>query len=245
MNIKPALVAESEDPGTSHLTDPAFLNELRAQMLKFATLQLRDEALAEDAVQEALIGALKNAGSFNRRSALKTWVFAILKNKIADVFRKGSRMIEASGFLRDGEDEENLDMLFNTRGFWQLDERPATWSAPMESVKSDHFWRVFETCLNGLPENQARRFMMREFLELESNEICQTLNISTSNLHVLLYRARLRLRECLENRWFNNEGEKPINYSDELPKDQGHRAVFPFVRLTLSPSKSTENSLSV
>jgi RNA polymerase sigma-70 factor (ECF subfamily) len=62
--------------------------------------------------------------------------------------------------------------------------------------------------LSGLPENQARLFMMREFIELESNEICETLNISTSNLHVMLYRARLRLRECLENRWFN-EGERP------------------------------------
>lgn len=208
MTIKPTSVAGSEDPDSSHLADPAFLKELRMQMLKFATLQLRDEALAEDAVQEALIGALKNAGSFNRRSALKTWVFAILKNKIADVLRKGSRMIEASRLLRDGENEENLDMLFNTKGFWQADERPAAWSAPMESVKNDHFWRVFETCLSGLPKNQARLFMMREFLELESNEICETLNISTSNLHVMLYRARLRLRECLENRWFN-EGERP------------------------------------
>lgn len=197
-----------EEPSQGHLTDPAFLKALRVQMLKFATLQLRDEALAEDAVQEALIGALKNAASFNRRSALKTWVFAILKNKIADQLHKGSRMIEASRLLRDNEDEENLDMLFDTKGFWQVDERPAAWSQPMDAVKNDHFWRVFETCLNGLPENQARLFMMREFIELESNEICETLNISTSNLHVMLYRARLRLRECLENRWFN-EGERP------------------------------------
>ena len=75
------------------------------------------------------------------------------------------------------------------------------------SVKNDHFWRVFETCLSGLPENQARLFMMREFLEFESGEICETLSITTSNLHVMLYRARLRLRECLENKWFL-EGEK-------------------------------------
>lgn len=207
MNSESNPVAEPADPGTSHLTDPVFLKELRTQMLRFATLQLRDEALAEDAVQEALIGALKNAASFNRRAALKTWVFAILKNKIADLLRKGSRMIDASRLLRDGEDEENLDMLFNTRGFWLVDERPAAWSQPMDAVKNDHFWRVFEACLSGLPENQARLFMMREFLELESNEICEMLSISTSNLHVMLYRARLRLRECLENRWFN-EGER-------------------------------------
>ena len=195
-------------PDTGQLANPVFLKDLRAQMLKFATLQLRDEALAEDAVQEALMGAMKNAASFNRRSALKTWVFAILKNKIADQLRKGNRMIEASRLLRENEDGENFDMLFDRKGFWQVDERPAGWSEPMDAVKNDHFWRVFETCLSGLPENQARLFMMREFIELDSNEICETLSISTSNLHVMLYRARLRLRECLENRWFN-EGERP------------------------------------
>lgn len=207
MNTQPS-IDDSPPSQPISLTDPVFLKELRAQMLKFATLQLRDEGLAEDAVQEALIGALKNAASFNRRAALKTWVFAILKNKLADQLRKNSRMVEASRLLHDDEDEENLDMLFNGKGFWQADERPAAWSEPMASVQDDHFWRVFEVCLNGLPENQARLFMMREFIELESNEICDTLNISTSNLHVMLYRARLRLRECLENRWFN-EGEKP------------------------------------
>jgi RNA polymerase sigma-70 factor (TIGR02943 family) len=184
------------------LTDPAFLKELRGQMLKFSTLQLPDIQLAEDAVQEALIGALKNARSFNRRAALKTWVFAILKNKIADILRQRHRLVEVSRLPHDDQDGENLDMLFDTKGHWQPDERPAAWSAPAESVKSEHFWRVFETCLSGLPESQARLFMMREFLELESNEICEMQKITTSNLHVMLYRARLRLRECLENRWF-------------------------------------------
>lgn len=207
MNSESALVNHSDHHNTDDITDPAFLIELRKQMLKFTTLQLRNESLAEDAVQEALAGALKNITSFNRSSALKTWVFAILKNKIADVLRKSSRMVEASGLLRDHEDEENLDMLFDKKGFWQMEERPAAWSQPMESVKNNQFCRVFEACLSGLPENQARLFMMREFIELESNEICEALEISTSNLHVILYRARLRLRECLENRWFL-EGEK-------------------------------------
>lgn len=206
MNDEPA--SEPRDTETPNLTDPVFLSELRMQMLKFATLQLRDDTMAEDAVQEALIGALKNARAFNRRSALKTWVFAILKNKIADVLRKGQRLVEASRLLRNNEDEGNLDMLFDTKGFWQVDERPISWSQPMDVVKSDHFWRVFEACLSRLPENQARLFMMREFIESESAEICESLNITTSNLHVMLYRARLRLRECLENHWFS-EGERP------------------------------------
>lgn len=184
------------------LNDPAFLSELRAMMLKFALLQLSDKQLAEDAVQEALMGALKNAASFSRRAALKTWVFAILKNKITDTLRQRNKMPVTSSIGVEGEDQEISALLFNKKGHWQDDERPATWSQPMESVKNDHFWRIFETCLDALPENQARVFMMREFLDFDSNAICETLDISTSNLHVMLYRTRLRLRECLENKWF-------------------------------------------
>jgi len=184
------------------MTDPEFLSDIRAQMLKFAILQLQDEALAEDAVQEALVGALKNAASFGRRSALKTWIFAILKNKITDIIRQRYRHAEVHENQTDGHD--NLDSLFDSRGFWQKEELPEAWSQPSESVKDEHFWRVFETCLSGLSATHARLFMMREFLELESEEICQSLQISTSNLHVMLYRARLRLRECLENRWFSD-----------------------------------------
>ena len=184
--------------------DAEFMNKVRRDMHKFASLQLKDEGLAEDAVQEALIAAHKNRASFGRKSAFKTWVFAILKNKIIDILRKRKREINISEFSDDDSDDIS-DTLFNERGFWHLEERPIGWTAPMESVKDEHFWRVFETCLAGLPENLAQLFMMREFLELESNEICSTLDISTSNLHVMLYRARVRLRECLENKWFKQE----------------------------------------
>ncbi len=198
--------SSASDPVTleasANLSDPKFLTELRSMMLKFAKLQLADESLAEDAVQEALIGALKNAGKFERRSALKTWVFAILKNKIADILRKGQKYVQASSLLNEDQENDNMDQLFNEHGHWHKHERPANWGLPQEAVKQAHFWRIFETCLHGLPENQARLFMMREFIQLEANEICESLDISTSNLHVMLYRARLKLRECLENKWF-------------------------------------------
>lgn len=195
-------------PDEPSLNDPGFIQELRSQMLKFAALQLSDRDLAEDAVQEALTGALKNAEAFQRGAALKTWVFGILKHKIADILRQRQRLVEASRLLQDDEDEDELNHLFDTRGHWQQEERPAAWSAPAQAVKDQQFWRVFEVCLNGLPENLSRLFMMREFIELDSAEICSALNISTSNFHVMLYRARLRLRECLENHWFV-PGETP------------------------------------
>lgn len=182
------------------LVDASFLAELRAKMHKFARLQLNDDDLAEDVVQEALMGALRNAKSFGGRAALKTWVFAILKNKIADALRQRSRLVQASSLL----DSEGVDLppLFDGKGAWRDEERPQNWGNPEASFDQQQFWHVFEACLDGLPERHARIFMMREFIELNADEICVTLDISVSNLHVMLHRARLRLRECLENRWY-------------------------------------------
>lgn len=206
-NVLPGFDAEPMARNPSLLADPAFLETIRQQMLRFATLQLSDPSLAEDAVQEALIGALNNVKSFGGRSAIKTWVFAILKNKIADVLRQKQRTIDASSLMRDDEEEEDFSVLFDSKGFWQADERPVAWGDPEESLKDVQFWRIFEICLDNLPGQQARVFMMREFVGLESDEICKEAGMTVSNLNVTLHRARLRLRECLENRWFL-KGEK-------------------------------------
>jgi len=190
----------------SLLADTIFLTDIRRQMLKFATLQLSDASQAEDAVQEALIGAMKNADSFGGRAAFKTWMFAILKNKIADVLRYKQRTVNISSFAHE-EDDEDMSELFDRKGHWQKDERPVAWGNPEASMREQEFWRVFEACLEHLPPKQARVFMMREFVELDAGEICATVELSTSNLHVLLHRARLRLRECIENNWYL-QGEK-------------------------------------
>ncbi len=195
------------EPTEQSLTDPVFLTELRLQMNKFATLQLQNQSLAEDAVQEALLAALKSAHAFNRRSALKTWVFAILKNKISDLLRKNQRYVSTDKLKDDqnSSDDDLFDTLFNQRGFWHPHERPAKWNQPDINMENSHFWQVFDACLNGMPDKYGRLFMMREFLELTTDEICSNEMISVNSLNVTLYRARLRLRECLENRWFQKE----------------------------------------
>ncbi len=195
-------VRGQQSPDTAILSDTAFLTELRKQMVKFATQQFSNSHLAEDAVQEALMGALKNARSFAGRAALKTWVFAILKNKIADTLRQKQRMVDASSLLHEDEEAEDFSELFDHKGFWQSDEKPANWGNPQNALHQRQFWKVFELCLENLPGNQARVFMMKEFVELETPEICKTVGISVSNLNVMLHRSRLRLRECLENNWF-------------------------------------------
>lgn len=199
-----AMVAEGEGPavaaGVFH--DEAFLSGLRQQMVRFASLQLGDAQLAEDAVQEALIGAMANAAKFAGRAAFKTWVFAILKNKIADALRQRSRLVEVSQLAGEEEDTQVLEMLFARNGHWRRDQLPRGWDEPQHALENAQFWRVFEACLAHLPGRQGQVFMMREFVELETSEICGALGLSVSNVNVILHRARLRLRECLENHWF-------------------------------------------
>lgn len=186
--------------------DSGELRALRRSMHRFATLQLGDAQAAEDAVQEALLGAFKNEAAYAGRASLKTWVFAILKYKIADVLRSRQRMPSTQLAVGNDDEEADLTELFDVRGHWDADERPAAWGSPTSALEDKQFWAVFELCLDALPAQQGRAFMMREYVGLEAAEICAELAISTSNLHVMLHRARLRLRECLENRWFKTAG---------------------------------------
>lgn len=192
---------------TDMFHDTAFMEDLRLQMFKFAQLQVRDRQLAEDAVQEAIFSAYQNIDKFGRQSALKTWVFSILKNKLIDLLRKEKRHTAASQ-LEDGTQlngDALIDTLFQENGHWQKHERPEKWNRPEHGVENKHFWRTFDACLNALPEKYGRLFMMREFLELDTPEICHNEGLTVSNLNVTLYRARLRLRECLEDNWYQAE----------------------------------------
>ena len=195
-----------EHDHSSQLHNTAFLLDLRQQMVKFAILQLSSIQQAEDAVQEALVSALQHADSFSGRAAFKTWVFAILKNKIVDMVRQKSRLVTMSELLDEPEDSDlSIDELFDRRGHWQKYEKPQAWQSPEEMMEQQDFWLVFDMCLNHLPAKYAQVFMLREMIELSSDEICQKLDLTVSHLNVLMYRSRVRLRECLEKKWLVKE----------------------------------------
>lgn len=174
---------------------------LRPQLLRFALLQLRDETAAEDAVQETLLAAINAGKGFEGRAALRTWLIGILKNKIVDHIRRQAREPNL-GELPEPEqgDEGDFDSLFQEDGHWA--EAPASWGDPQRSLVNRRFQDVLEACMELLPPQTARIFLMREMLGLETEEICQELAISTSNCWVVLYRARMRLRDCLQKNWF-------------------------------------------
>ena len=177
--------------------------KLRPDFLRFARLQVRDPDVAEDLVQETMEAALEGIAKFNCNSSLKTWMFGILKNKVIDHLRRKDRSVNFSDLTATTEDgDELLEALFNEKGFWNVEARPADWNAPEEAFESQQFWKIFDACLNHLPENVSRVFMMREFLGFDASEICEKLKLTTSNCHVILHRARTRLRVCLEDKWF-------------------------------------------
>lgn len=199
-----AVASDHEEIG-DQLHNPAFLQDLRQQMIKFAFLQLSSLPQAEDVVQEALMSAFQHLDSFKGRAAFKTWVFAILKNKIIDVIRQKSRLVAMTELFKDEESELSIDALFDASGHWHKYEAPQAWQSPEEMMEQADFWMIFEACLNHLPAKYAQVFMMREVIELSSNEICSKLELSISNFNVLMYRSRTRLRECLENKWLLKE----------------------------------------
>lgn len=187
----------------SSIVDASFLTEVRGDMLRFAHLQLRDDHLAEDVVQEALMAALDGEKRFAGRSAAKTWIFAILRNKIVDTLRQKYRSVNFSALLpEEAEMDQAFEALFKPNEHWLPDDRPADWGDPEAALHQEQFWAVFEACLEHLPASTARVFMMREFLEFDTAEVCRELGISTSNCHVILHRARNGLRRCLEGKWF-------------------------------------------
>jgi RNA polymerase sigma-70 factor (ECF subfamily) len=176
---------------------------LRPMLLGLARLQLRNDAWAEDAVSETMVAAVEGLARFDRRSALATWVVGILKHKIVDQFRRNRREValEAQGTL-EGEDEA-LEPIFLDDGHRAA--APLDWGDPEEIHARGQFLAVLQACIDQLPAPLARVFLLREWLEFSTPEVCKEMQITATNCFVMLYRARMRLRECLEVTWFAGE----------------------------------------
>jgi RNA polymerase sigma-70 factor (ECF subfamily) len=178
------------------------LDRHRRYLIRIAQLQLRDADLAEDVVQETLVAALGARDGFSGRSSVKTWLTGILKHKIVDAIRHKQRQPVIAATFDDETDREAFDPLFKDDGSW--DAPPADWGDPENALARREFMDVMELCLERLPPNTARVFVMREVMELETEEICKELAITANNLWVILYRARMALRQCLEQNWFTD-----------------------------------------
>ena len=162
-------------------------------------MQLRNDSAAEDVVSETMLAILEKPENFEGRSSLRTYATGILKFKIIDLLRKRGREVHI-----EVQDEQSLDdamdALFAKDGHWQ--EPPPAWQHPERALEQSQFFNTLQACVDRLPPKLGRVFMMREWLEREVEDICAELGITSNNCGVMLYRARMSLRECLERNWF-------------------------------------------
>lgn len=172
-----------------------WLNEHGDYLYRFALARLRDPHQAEDAVQETFLAAIK-APNFAEQSSPRTWLTGILKHKIIDILRKSVREVAASELV---EEDANMDEFFDAKGHWT--DKPQHWGMPEGTLEQQQFLTVLQECLDRLPAKQQAIFMLRDVEETENEEICKELNISTTNAWVMLYRARMGMRKCLEMNW--------------------------------------------
>jgi RNA polymerase sigma-70 factor, ECF subfamily len=193
------------------MIDADTLQTLRGQLVKFARIQLRNDAWADDVVQETLVALVEAPERFAGKSSLKTYAIGILKHKIIDALRAGKREVSLTPLdddpdaRGDSDDLASFDTLFDHTGHWH--DAPRDWNEPDTQLQRKQFFEILDLCVEKLPPKIARIFMMREWLELETEEICKELRITPTNAWVMLYRARMRLRECLQLNWFGNAAE--------------------------------------
>jgi len=190
-----------------YLTEPeTWVDEHGDALYSYALSRLKNPASAEDVVQETFLAALKADGAFSGKSSMRTWLIGILKHKIVDLIRKESREQPIDGIeTMEASDEK----FFDRKGRWRV--APADWQVhPHKILEQKEFRRVLAGCLAHLPDRLRSVFSLREMEQESTEEISKVLDITPTNLWVMLYRARMRLQTCLNENWFSHpEGVEP------------------------------------
>lgn len=180
-----------------------WLDQHGAALYKYALVHTRDEHKAEEAVQETLLAALQARDRYAGGASVRTWLIGILKHKIMDMFRRDAREMQLEAADAEASlDDDEVDAMFAPDGHWR--HAPADWGNPEDLLERGQFMNILQRCLDALPPRLARLFMLREVMEEKTDNICQELAITPTNLWTMLYRARLGLRQCLDRNWVGN-----------------------------------------
>ncbi len=180
-----------------------WLDEHGAALYKYALVQTRDQHKAEEAVQETLLAALQGRDRYTGGASARTWLIGILKHKIMDMFRHDAREVQLAEPEEEAYlDEDEINAMFIPDGHWR--SKSSDWGDPEDLLQRGQFMEILQRCLDALPPRLARLFMLREVMEEDSENICQELAITPTNLWTMLYRARLGLRQCLDRNWVGN-----------------------------------------
>lgn len=174
-----------------------WVNEYGDLLYRFAAARISDTDAAKDLVQDTFLSAWKSRDHFKGGISEKNWLFTILKNKIIDHYRKSSRQLTES---LDGTN----DQYFEEDGHWTEKAMPVNWvNMADQKITQKDFQQALTVCRNKLKDLQNTVFTMKYLDDMDSDAICKVLNLSASNYWVIIHRARLQLRACLEKNWFN------------------------------------------
>ncbi|MEN8158384.1 MAG: sigma-70 family RNA polymerase sigma factor [Bacteroidota bacterium] len=190
-----------------HILEPQYWVERYGDYLfNYAIARVNDQEKAEDLVQETFLAGLKGKENFKGKSTERTWLVSILKRKIIDTYRKKYTSKESA---MGGYEEEISDPGFHRsedpfRGHWLEGKGPHSNSLlPEGEIEQEELMRIIQWCIANLPPNLATVFVMKLIDETESEEVCNELEITPSNLWVMLHRARLKMRSCVEANWLS------------------------------------------
>jgi len=188
-----------------HMLEPQHWVERYGDYLfNFAMVRVNDREKAEDLVQETFLAGLKGKDRFMGKSSERTWLTSILKRKVIDIYRKQYSSKESSldAYERDVSDGDFYRSEDPFRGHWLDGKGPNSYSLlPEGEMEQKELARFIQLCVEGLPTQLAAAFIMKMIDEEDSDKICKELGITPSNLWVMLHRARLRMRDCLEKKW--------------------------------------------
>jgi len=177
-----------------------WLNEHGDYLYRYAMSHLHNTELAQDMLQETMLAGWKGHETFAGQSSTRTWLVGILKHKIIDHIRSEIRRRNLTELLESDPTSE----YFDSHGAWV--ESPSVWKDnPEELCKNKQFRKVLEQCISQLPEKQQNVFYMRDIIGEDTPTVCKYCDITSTHLHVLLHRARLALRQSLNEQWLEKE----------------------------------------
>lgn len=173
------------------------------ELFRYAMSKTGKVELSEDLVQETFLGGLKAMESFKGQCSERTWLFTILKFKISDHYRKASNKYEVNNSSFSFEDHSAIDDYFNEDGDWTKEATPKSWGMDASvAMENKELANALNFCIDKLPENQKQLILLKMVEEEETENVCKELNITTTNYWVIIHRAKLQLRACLEKSWF-------------------------------------------
>lgn len=157
--------------------------------------------IAEDLVQETFLAATVSYDKFQNKSNPKTWLFSILNNKIIDHYRKKSNAPSSLDQLKEQKANQFTNSLFNENEKWNPSEMNSIWDDEMNLLDDINFNKTMNFCMEDLPEKWRIAISSKYLLERTAEEICQELELTTTNYWQIIHRAKLLLKKCIEKHW--------------------------------------------